>query len=165
MKSYICAVIEGIITLDEGFRGFELADIQRVFATLMVEQLLGFFEGGGELWIAVTGEDDLPGTEVEGQHAYLILGDGEAVDHSIGDVLVMHHLEHRGDHHLTGRVVLLAQLVLGHALGQQLAHLRCTHLGQRLLVGLGIVVVLTAYETVTVAHEPYLAAQSAVDDH
>jgi hypothetical protein len=34
-KSYVGTVIEGVITLDEGFGGLELTDVERVSLTLM----------------------------------------------------------------------------------------------------------------------------------
>ena len=116
------------------------------------------------MWVAVAGEHYLPGLEVEGEHGYQSLGDGEAIDDGIGDVLVVHDLEHPWDHHLTGRVERLSEVGLFITLCQQFSDACGTHLGQFLFIGLGIVVVVAADETVAVAYEPDLAAHTAVDD-
>ena len=128
------------------------------------EQGFGLSKGGCQEGVAVAGEHYLPGLEVEGDDGYELLGDGEAVDDGIGDVLVLHNLEHRGDHHIAGRIVGLQQVVLRQACIEQLAHFLGSHLCQLLFVGLGIVVILIADETVAVAYEPHLMSVSAVDD-
>ena len=108
--------------------------------------------------------------EVEGENAHLLLWNGEAVDHGVGLVLVLHGLQHVGDDGGTGGVVdkeMLFGLVAGLNDGGPL-------FGQLLFVGLGVVVVGVddwclwrddaPYEALAVAHHPYLAAQAAVDD-
>ena len=116
------------------------------------------------MWVAVAGEDYLPGLEVEGEHGYEPLGDGEAIDDGIGDVLVVHDLEHPWDHHLTGRVERLSKVRLFIALCQQFPDACGTHLSQFLFIGLGIVVVVATDETMAVAYEPYLTAHAAIDN-
>ena len=116
------------------------------------------------MWVAVAGEHDLPGLEVEGEHGYEPLGDGEAIDDGIGDVLVVHDLEHPWDHHLTGRVERLSKVRLFIALCQQFPDACGTHLSQFLFIGLGIVVVVATNETMAVAYEPYLTAHAAIDN-
>ena len=116
------------------------------------------------MWVAVAGEHDLPGLEVEGEHGYEPLGDGEAIDDGIGDVLVVHDLEHPWDHYLTGRVERLSKVRLFIALCQQFPDASGTHLSQFLFIGLGIVVVVATDETMAVAYEPYLTAHAAIDN-
>ena len=104
-KSYVRAVVEGVIALNEGFCGLKFANIQWVVATLLIEPGLSLCKGRGQMRITIAGKDNLPGTEIEGDDGHFILGDGKTVNHGIGDVLVVHHFEHRGNHHFTGWVV------------------------------------------------------------
>ena len=163
-KSYIRAVIEGIIALYEGLCGLEFTNVQRVVATLFIEECLGLCKGRSQMRITVAGQHNLPGSEVEGDDGHLILWDGEPVDNGIGLVLVTHHLEHRGDHHLARWVVGLEERLLGHALCQEFAHLLGAHLGQGLLVGLGIIHIFATNQSVAIAHEPYLPSQTTIED-
>ncbi len=102
---------------------------------LLGETGLGGLEGGFKEGIAIGGEDELPGLEVEGEDADMLLRDLEAIDNGIGDVLVLHRLEHMGDDGLAGGIVMekmIARLRTGEDDGSSL-------FGELLLVGLGVV--------------------------
>ena len=86
-------------------------------------------------------------------------GDRETVDDGVIDVLLLHGLQHVWDDCLPSGVV--KQELLGvAAAGDDCS----TLLGQLLLVGLGVVVVLVAHEALAVTDEPYLTSQTAEDD-
>ena len=162
LKSYKSSVVEGIKARHEAFCSLEIADIQRVVLFLLSEAGLTFGKGGAEEGVAVGGEHNLPGTEVEGDDGHLLLGYGETVDDGIGDVLVAHLLQHPGDDGAAGDVV--GQYLFGsHTFVEQLPDSRGALFGQRLLVGLRILVKLTTDEALAVAHEPHLAANTAED--
>ena len=110
-KTDVGAVVEGVIAKDEGFRGLECSDVKGIGVALLLEALFAGFERGTEEGVAVGGEDYLEGFEAEGDDRHLGLRDGEAVDNGIGDVLVVHDLEHVGDHDLTGRVGVLSEVI------------------------------------------------------
>ena len=105
-KANVGAVIEGIVAGEEGFRGLEGSDVEWVVAALLLEALLGFGECGQEEGIAVGGEYDFPGLEVEGDDAHALLRYGESVDNGIGFVLVLHGFEHVRNDGVAGGVVL-----------------------------------------------------------
>ena len=109
-KSDVGAVVERVVTFYKGFRCLELADVQRVVLTLGIQQGFGFSECRCQERIAVAGEHDLPRLEVECDDGHELLRYRESVDDGIGDVLILHDFKHGGDHHLSGRVVSLAQL-------------------------------------------------------
>ena len=94
LKSYISAVVEGVVARDEAFRGPEFSDVERVVVLLLLQTLFALGECGAEKGVAVAGQHNLPWAEVEGDGDNLALGDGEAVDDGIGDVLIVHLLEH-----------------------------------------------------------------------
>ena len=163
LKSYKSSVVEGIKARHEAFCGLETADIQRVVRSLLSEAGLALGKGGAEKGVAVGGEHNLPGAEVEGDDGHLLLGYWETVDDGIGDVLVAHLLQHPGDDGAAGDVV--GQKLSGsHAFGLQLPYCGGALLGQRLLIGFRVLVELTADETLAVAHEPDLATADGVDD-
>ena len=60
------AVVKGVVTGEECFRGLEGSDVEWVVAALLLEALLGFGECGQEEGIAIGGKYDFPGLEVEG---------------------------------------------------------------------------------------------------
>ena len=153
-----------MITPNEGLGGLETPDVEGIVEPLLFEEGFGLFECGSELGITIAGEDNLPRLEVECKHGDERLGDMESVDDGIGLVLILHDLDHVGNHHLAGWVERLAKLLLGIALSQELAHSGCPHLGQLLFVGLGIIVVFASHQTMTIANEPHLAAHTTIDD-
>ncbi len=110
-KTDVGTVVEGVIAQDEGFRGLECSDVEGIGVALLLEALFAGFERGTEEGVAVGGEDYLEGFEAEGDDGHLGLRDGEAVDNGIGDVLVVHDLEHVGDHDLAGGVGVLSEIV------------------------------------------------------
>ena len=105
LKSYIGAVIEGVVAWCEAFRGLEFTDVQRVVELLLCQTLFALGEGWTEEGVAVAGQHDLPGAEVEGDDDDLGLRDGETVDDGIGLVLVLHLLEHLWDDGLASHVM------------------------------------------------------------
>ena len=109
-KSDVRAVVERVVSLYKCLRGLELSDVQRVVLALLFQQGFGLGECRCQEWIAVAGKYDFPGLEVECDDWYELLGYGESVDDGIGDVLILHVFQHSRDHHLSGRVVRLAQL-------------------------------------------------------
>ena len=163
-KTDVGTVVEGVVALNEGLRGLERTDVEGIGVALLLEALFAGFERGAEEGVAVGGEDNLEGFEAEGDDGHLGLGDGEAVDNGVGDVLIVHDLEHVWNHDFAGGVGLLQQVAGLHAFGEQLADALGTHLGQLLFVGLGIVAVLAVKQTMTVAHKPHFATQAAEDD-
>lgn len=163
IESYIRAVIEGVVAWCEALCGPEFTDVQRVVTFLLLQTLLALGEGMTEKWIAVAGQHNLPRAEVEGDGDNLALGDGEAIDDGIGDVLIVHLLEHLRDNRLPGYVV--GQDIVGTlTFGEELAHFLGPSVGQHLFIGLGIVVKFTPHQTLAIAHEPDFAAQATVDD-
>ena len=93
----VCAVIEGEVAGLQAFGGFEVKDVHGVGGELMGKALFRLLQGGAEEGIAVAGEDDFPGPEVEGELAHVLQGDGEAVNHGIVDVLAAHGFLHVGN--------------------------------------------------------------------
>ena len=140
---------------------------------MLAKATLAFFQCRTEKGIAVRGQYNLPGTEVEGDGAHMLSGDGESVDNAIGDILLAHGIEHTRDDDGTGDVVT-QQFVLGLTSSKQAPDFFSTHACQFRLVGLGIVVVfggeggLVAIkwreQTMAVANHPYLPVESAEDD-
>lgn len=130
---------------------------------LLTEAQFAVFERGQEEGIAVGGKHDFIRLEAEGDDGHFCLGDGETVDNGIGDILIMHDLEHVGNHGLAGRVGGLQQGCGLHACGEQFDDARSPHLSKFLFVGLGIVEILAVDQTMAVAYEPYFASQTAVD--
>ncbi len=162
-KSYVSAVIEGVVAWRETLCGLEFADVQRIVALLLCQALLALGEGGTEEGITVAGQHNLPGAEVEGDGDDLALRDGETIDDGIGDILILHLLKHLGDDGLAG-CVMGKDVLSGLSCGQQFADLPGSHFGKDLFVGFGILVELATDEALAVAHEPNLTAQAAVDD-
>ena len=163
LKSYESSVIEGIVAWREAFRGLEFADVERVVLLLEGEATLGLLKRGAEKGIAVAGQHNLPRLEVEGDDRYFGLGDGEAVDDGIGDVLVLHLLQHLRDDGGTGGVIG-EDFVRRLTVGEQLVHVFSAVLGKGLFVRLGILIEFATHKALAVAHEPYLTAQTAEDD-
>ena len=85
-------------------------DIQRVVFALLTETAFTFFKGRTEKRVSVGSQDDFPGLEVKCDDGHELLRYWESVNNGIGDVLILHDFKHRGNHHLSGRVVTLAQL-------------------------------------------------------
>ena len=163
LESDVRAVIEGIEVGVEGFRGLERADVQRVRGALLLQSALALGQRRTKEWIAVGGENDFPGTKIEGDDADVLAGDVEAVDDAVRDVLLAHRLNHMGDDEASRCVVLEQRLSLD-ARGQLSLHPVGSY-GRKLgFVGLGVVVQFTANETLAVAHHPYLAVDTAVDN-
>ena len=164
-ESDIRAVVKRAVAGQEGLRGLEVADVQRVVLALPRQSLLRGGKGGLQKGIAVCGHHDFPGLEVEGNDTYMLLWYRKTVNHRIAPVLLLHGFQHSGDDGLTGCVVrqelLLWQLALPDDGG--------TPLSQLLFVGLRVVVVDGSLshrceQTVAVANHPYLPVQSAEDD-
>ncbi len=148
----------------EGFGSLEVGtDIQRVCVALVAESLLALGECVTKKGIAVGGEHDGPRTEVEGDDADMLAGDMETVDNTIGYILLAHSVYHMGDDDLTGDIVAL-QLPDGGACGEQTADLVGTLGGKSGFVGLRVVVVVVADETMTVAYHPHLTTDATEDD-
>ena len=84
-------------------------------------------------------------TEVETDYRYQLLRDAETVYDGIGDVLVLHLLQHAGNDGIACLIVG-EEFLLGFTICQQLLYFRCSHLSQRLLVGLGVIKELTIDE-------------------
>ena len=110
-KTDVGTIVEGIIAHDEGLCGLECSDVEGIGIVLLLETLFAGFERGTEERVAVGGEDNLKGFEAEGDNGHLGLWDGEAVDNGIGDILIVHDLEHVGDHDLAGGIGLLSEIV------------------------------------------------------
>ena len=100
------AVVKGVVTGEEGFRGLEGSDVEWVVAALLLEALLGFGECGQEEGIAVGGEHDFPGLEVECDDTHVLLWYRESVDDSVGFVLLLHGFEHVWNDSVAGGVVM-----------------------------------------------------------
>ncbi len=136
-EAYIGAVVEGVVATSESFGRLKSADVERVCSALVGEAFLGVVERGAEERVAVGGENDLPGLEIERDNPDMLLGDGESIDDGVGLVLLLHGLEHAGDDGLASGVVVEVMVVrLGRG-GDD----GSTTLGQLLLVGFGVVVV------------------------
>ena len=123
----------------EGFGGLKVGtDVQRVVLALAVQCGLAFFKCGMEEGITVGGKDYLVWLEVERDGTNMLSGDREPIDHTIGDVLVTHGLNHAGNDDGTGYVVA-AEVVGGMPLMQQALHLVGAHGSQFGFVRFGIV--------------------------
>ena len=90
--------------------------------------------------IAVGSKDYLVGLEVECDGANMLSRDDKAIDHTIGDVLVTHGLNHAWNNDRAGCVVA-AEIVYGFTISQLSAYLFGTHGSQLSLIGLGVVVI------------------------
>ena len=154
----IASVVEGIVVRMEGFGGLEVwTVVEWVPLALVLQGLLAFFEGGMEERITVGGEDNLVRLEVERDGADVLSGNGETIDHTIGDVLVAHGFNHAGNDDGTGYVVA-TKVGSGVAFVQQSFHLLGTHSSQFGFVRLGVVVVFTPNKALAVANHPYFTA-------
>ena len=167
------AVVEAVVAGNEGFGGHEgRADVERVFLALFCQPGLALGKRRAEKRVAVGGEDDVPGLEVERDEANMTLVDRETVDHAVAVVLVLHGLEHAGDNGLAGSIgYFLATDGYGiRRMGKPLLIFGTgyddvgTMLSQFCFVGFGIVEKLVAHQTLAIAHEPDFAAQATVDD-
>ncbi len=163
----------------EGFCGLEVGtDVQGVGLALVTQALFAFFQSGTEKGIAVGGEDQFPGLEVEGDDGDVLTGNGKSVDDGISDVLLAHGFYHVWENDGPCSVVV-QQFVLCGALGHLAAGFVGTHGSQLGLVGLGVLIVLgggllvmgvangrgqRGHQTVAVADKPQLARHPAVDD-
>ncbi len=126
----------------------------------MFQALLGVGERGQKEGIAVGGEHDFPGLEVECDDTHVLLWYGESVDDSVGFVLLLHGFEHVWNDGVACGVVMEEMFSGQTAAADDVG----TLLGKFLFVGLGIVIVLSANETVAVANHPYFAVETAIDD-
>ena len=104
-ESDVGAVVEGVVARCEGFGGFELSDVQGVVVALPGEAFLALGKRGTEEGVAVAGQDDLPGVEIEGEGLYMCHVHGEAVDDAVAVVLLLHGFQHTGDDGFAGGVV------------------------------------------------------------
>ena len=100
------SVVEGVVAGKKGLRGLEGSNIEWVFKALTFQALLGVGECRQQKGIAVGGEYDFPGLEVERDDAYILLWDRKSVDDSIGFVLLLHGFEHVWNDGVAGGVVL-----------------------------------------------------------
>lgn len=100
------AVVKGVVTGEECFRGLEGSNVEWVVAALLLETLLGFGECGQEEGIAIGGKYDFPGLEVEGDDAHALLRYRKSVDDGIGFVLLLHGFEHVWNDGVAGGVVM-----------------------------------------------------------
>ena len=132
--------------------------------TLFIESSLTFCQRGFKEGIAIGGKDNLMGLEIDSDDEHLGLGDGKTVDHGIGLVLVLHRLEHGGNHDLTGWVVGFQEFAFVNTFCQECSDSLSAKFGQTSLVRLGVVEILSANQALAVAHEPYLASAPAVND-
>ena len=90
----------------EGFRGLEVGtDVQRVAVALPAQAAFAFFERGTQEGVAVGGQHDFPGLEVEGEDADVVAGYGEPVEDAVADVLLSHGLNHTRDDDGACRIV------------------------------------------------------------
>ena len=193
LETDVCTVVERVVVGVEGFGGLEVgANVQRVVEPLLLQPCFALIECGHEEGVAVGGEHQFPGLEVEGDDAHVGLRNGESVYYAVRNVLLLHGFQHAWYDGGAGRVVA-QQLVDGLALGQLAAHLVGAHGGQLGFGGLGVVVVgglgvgvvgvvggvdsvggvgvvggvggHWGGQALAVAYEPQLAAQAAVDGH
>ena len=104
-ESDVGAVVEGVVAGCEGFGGLELSDVQGVVVALPGEAFLALGKRGTEEGVAVAGEDDFPGVEIEGEGFHMCHVHGEAVDDAVAVVLLLHGFQHAGDDGLAGGVV------------------------------------------------------------
>ena len=99
-------VVEGIVVRMEGFGGLEVwTVVEWVPLALVLQGRFTLFKGRMEEWIAVGGKDNFVRLEVERDGADVLSGNGETIDHTIGDVLVAHGFNHAGNDDGTGNVV------------------------------------------------------------
>ena len=79
--------------------------IEWINAALTAETLFAFVQGRAQERVAVSGQDYLPGLEVEGDGANMLERNGKTVNHAIGNVLLLHGLYHvRNDDRTSGIV-------------------------------------------------------------
>lgn len=135
-------------------------DVQGIDGALTSQPLLALGEGAAEKRIAVGSKHDVPRLEVEGYDAHMALVHGKSIYDTVCLVLLAHGLEHAWNDGLSGSVIV-EKVIPGSGAGSNDGS---ALFGQLLLVGLGVVVIVVANETLTVAHHPNLASQSAEDD-
>ena len=80
-------------------------DVQRVCVSLLFQPLLTLIQSWAKKGVSVGGHDYFPRLEVEGYLADVLFVDGETIDHTIGDVLIAHGLNHAGNDDGTRRIV------------------------------------------------------------
>lgn len=160
LKSYVGTVVEGVIALHATFRGLISADVQRVVGQLTGQGCLGVRKGRVEERVTVAGQHDFLGLEVECQHADVLLGYAGTVDDGVFDVLLFPHDGHHfGD---DGFPCMVANEKVG-LVGAALDDIGT--LGRQLcFVWLGILEKFAIDQTLAVANQPYLTAQTAEDD-
>ena len=123
----------------EGFGGLEVRTyIEWVLFALVLQGRFTLLEGRIEERKTIGSENNLIGLEVERDGTNMQSGDREPIDHTIGDVLVTHGLNHAGNDDGTGYVVA-AEIVGGMPLVQQALHLVGAHGSQFGFVRFGIV--------------------------
>ena len=116
-------------------------------------------QSGFEEWVAIGSQHDFPRLEIERENSHILLWYAETINYGIGDILVLHRFEHVRDNGLP-RCIVDEELFLVVACVDDIG----TLLRQLGLIGLGIIVVFTANQTLAVAYHPDFPAQSTKDD-
>ena len=132
--------------------------------TLGFQFLITLCESLAEEGIAIGSEDDFVGLEIDSDDGHLGLGDWKTVNHSIGLVLVLHRLEHSGNHDLSGWIVGFQEFTFVNTFCQECSDSLSPKFGQTGFVRFGVVEILSVNQTLAVAHEPYLTSASTVND-
>ena len=91
---------------------------------------------------------------------YVLLGNGEAVDDGVADVLLLHRLEHPWDDGSAGSIIFHEMIPWGGGLTDDVG----TPFSQFLFVWFGIVEIFIAHQALAVTNHPDFAVKTAEDD-
>ena len=90
----------------ECFCRLEFTNVQRVFFALLAKHFFTLLQRRAKYRIAIACQNDFPRAEVEGNDANMQSVNGETINNALGDILLLHGLQHPWNDSRTGNVVL-----------------------------------------------------------
>lgn len=139
-------------------------NVERVVLALFCQLALTLCQRVAQEGVAVAGKDQTVGLEIEGIDGYQLFGNRETVDDGVLDILLFHTGNDVGQNIVACGIVVEQAVDGGSACSQQLLGIFGTFGSINGFGRFGIVYQLTVEQALAVAHHPYLALQTAVDD-
>lgn len=97
-KPDVGSVIEAVEARGEALCGHKVrADAEGVLPVLLFQTGFTLCKGREKKGIAIRGKHKLVGLEIEGDDTDMTLGNGEAIENAVGNVLLLHRPQHVGD--------------------------------------------------------------------